>query len=113
MPAGQGMQDDTDWFEPIEPKTSPLFDWGNNLLRATMLFGVLAAALAMFATPYLDRSSKRVAMERANPGIDFMTTASTPQHRSTYTVRRSVLQSAPDAVCIIHSNGARSGDCAR
>ena len=117
MPAGQQMQDDTDWFEPIEPKTSQqtsqLFDWGNNLLRATMLFGMLAAALAMFAAPYLDRSSKRIVMERTNAGIDFTTTASTPQQRPTYTVRRSVLQDAPNAVCIIHANGARSGYCAR
>jgi hypothetical protein len=29
----------------------------------------------------------------------------------TYTVRRSVLQSAPSAACIIRADGTRSGDC--
>lgn len=106
------MNDDTDWFEPLEPRQSTLFDWGNNMLRATMLFGVLAVALALFAAPYLDRSSQRLAADRGNPGIDYLTTASTPQQRSTYTMRRSVLQTSPSAVCIIHANGARTGDCA-
>lgn len=77
-----------------------------------MLFGVLAVALALFAAPYLDRSSERLAADRGNPGIDYLTTASTPQQRSTYTMRRSVLQTSPSAVCIIHANGARTGDCA-
>ncbi len=30
---------------------------------------------------------------------------------NTYTVRRSVLQRSPDAVCIIRTDGGRSGDC--
>lgn len=106
------MQDDNDWFAPIEPKQSQFIDWGNNMLRATMLFGVLAAALAMFAAPYLQRSGQWVADDRANPGIDFMTTASTPQQQTTYTMRRSVLQTSPTAVCIIHANGVHTGDCA-
>lgn len=105
------MNDDTNWFEPLEPRQSTLFDWGNNMLRATMLFGVLAVALALFAAPYLDRSSQRLAADRGNPGIDYLTTASTPQQRSTYTMRRSVLQTSPSAVCIIHASGARTGDC--
>lgn len=106
------MDDDKVWFEPIESRRSIVFDWGNNMLRATLLFGVLAVALAMFATPYLDRSSQRLAADRGNPGIDYLTTASTPQQRSTYTMRRSVLQASPSAVCVIHANGARTGDCA-
>lgn len=107
------MQDDNQWYAPIERKQSAVFDWGNNMLRATLLFGVLAIAVALFAAPYLDRSSARIAADRSNPGIDFMTTASTPQRRSTYTMRRSVLQNSPNAVCIIHANGVHSGDCSR
>ncbi|MBO6640098.1 MAG: hypothetical protein JJ920_19540 [Roseitalea sp.] len=107
------MHDDNQWYAPIEPKQSATLDWGNNLLRATLLFGVLAVAVGMFAAPYLQNSSARLAADRSQPGIDFMTTASTRQQRSTYTMRRSVLQNSPNAVCIIHANGIRSGDCSR
>jgi len=110
---GMVMSDDNQWYAPVEPKRSAVLDWGNSLLRATLLFGVLAVAVAMFATPYLDRSSARIAADRSNPGIDFMTTASTPQQRSAYTMRRSVLQNSPNAVCIIHANGTQTGDCSR
>jgi hypothetical protein len=35
--------------------------------------------------------------QRSNPGA--------------YTIRRSVLQPSPNAVCIIRGNGMRTGDC--
>lgn len=105
------MHDDDDWFEPAETRSSIVTDWGNNMLRFAMLFGVCAIAVALFAAPLLDRTSSRIASELNNPGIDFSTrTAATP-HRSTYTLHRSVLQRSPTSVCVVHANGARTGDC--
>ena len=84
-------------------------DWSNSALRISMLFGVFAVAMALFVAPFLDGASTRLAAN-GGAGIDFTTTASTP-NRSVYTMRRSVLQRSPTSVCIIHQNGTRSGDC--
>jgi hypothetical protein len=81
-------------------------EWG--ALRITLLFGAAAVALALIATPLLD-SRNRSAFAR-NAGVDLMSTGSIGG-TTNYTIRRSVLQSSPDAVCIIRSDGARSGDC--
>ena len=81
-------------------------EWG--ALRITLLFGAAAVALALIAAPLLD-SRNRPAFAR-NAGVDLMSTGSIGGTTS-YTIRRSVLQSSPDAVCIIRSDGARSGDC--
>ena len=104
------MRDDDGWFEPPETRSSTMINWGNSMLRVTMLFGVCAIAIALFAVPLLDRTSARIASELNNPGIDFTTTASTPR-RTTYTVHRSVLQRSPSAACIIYADGRRSGEC--
>ena len=107
------MDDDAYWFEPVEPNKRQRFDWGNGAVRFAMLFGVLGMALALFATPFLDRSSMQLAVRDAPYGIDFMTTASVPrqQEPEIYTKRRSVLQSSPTSVCVIRSDGTQTGDC--
>ncbi len=84
-----------------------MLDWSNGAIRASMLFGVLAIAMALFVTPLLDRGARNLT---GAAGIDMITTASTP-NRSSYTVRRSVLQPSPASVCIIRADGTRSGDC--
>lgn len=101
------MLEEYDWNELNPAHRSRLIDWSNNALRSAMLFGVLAIAMALFATPLLDRGTRTFA---GGLGVDPITTASTPQSR-TYTIRRSVLQRSPSSVCVIHANGARSGDC--
>lgn len=105
------MHDDDQWFGPAETKTSRVTDWGNGLLRVSLLFGVCAVAIALFAAPLLDRTSTRIASQLNNPGIDFTTTTASTPRQSTYTMHRSVLQRSPSAVCIIHANGTRTGDC--
>jgi hypothetical protein len=80
-------------------------EWG--ALRITLLFGAAAVALALIAAPLLESRSGSLAR---NTGVDMMSTGSIGGATS-YTIRRSVLQSSPDAVCIIRSDGARSGDC--
>jgi hypothetical protein len=79
-------------------------EWG--AVRIALLFGSAAVALALIAVPLLEgRNSDRLAGD-----IDSMSTGSIGRGEA-YTIRRSVLQSSPDAVCVIRSDGARSGDC--
>ncbi len=79
-------------------------EWG--ALRITLLFAAAAVALALIAAPLLESRSGFLAR---NAGVDLMSTGSISG--TSYTIRRSVLQSSPDAICIIRSDGARSGDC--
>ena len=46
-------------------------------------------------------------------GLDEMTTGSIGRtgYRGEYTIRKSVLQSSPQTVCVIRDNGVRIGDC--
>jgi hypothetical protein len=81
-------------------------EWG--ALRITLLFGAAAVVLALIAVPLLDGRSGSALVR--NAGLDMMSTGSIGDATS-YTIRRSVLQSSPEAVCIIRSDGARSGDC--
>ena len=82
-------------------------------VRVALLFGTAAIAVATILTPILaDRStSARVAW--APDQYDNITTGSIPQRSKTtsYIVRKSILQASPDALCIIRSDGRKSGDC--
>lgn len=80
---------------------------GIGALRLALLFGSAVIALALIAVPMLAGRDQSI---RGGPvGLDMMSTASIGS--DAYTVRRSVLQPAPEAVCIIRSNGDRSGKC--
>ncbi|WP_144222642.1 hypothetical protein [Mesorhizobium amorphae] len=101
------MSMDRDWAD-IRPQRS-LGMIGMGMLRVTLLFGSAAVALSILGASYLDNQlGQRFAS--ADPGLDMMSTGSIGR-MSTYTVRRSVLQPSPDAVCIIRDNGTRSGAC--
>jgi len=80
---------------------------GMGLLRATLLFGLGIAALTVIIVPVLDKRSSEWA---DGAGLDAMQVGSIDKS-STYTIRRSVLQSSPNAVCIIGQNGVRKGAC--
>ncbi|MCC0044484.1 MAG: hypothetical protein H6892_08980 [Brucellaceae bacterium] len=83
-------------------------------LRFALLFGAAAIALALFVTPFAERQAESL-MARAPMGLDTMSTGSIGPSGSgsggSYTIRRSVLQSSPNSICIIKQNGARTGDC--
>ena len=104
------MQGDEDWerlrgsrADRSLPRISPV--------RVALLFGTAAIALALFATSYLADQGRTLYADGAHPlGLDTMATGSISAGR-TYTVRKSVLQSSPDAVCIIEENGRRTGEC--
>jgi ABC-type Co2+ transport system permease subunit len=88
---------------PRETGMDSASEWG--ALRITLLFGAAAVALALIAAPLLESRGGF-----AGGGLDMTSTGSIGGTTS-YTIRRSVLQSSPDAVCIILADGARSGDC--
>jgi hypothetical protein len=82
---------------------------GMGILRIALLFGSVAIALALILTPLLDGETRYA--DGGQPfGVDDEATGSIGKG-NTYTIRRSVLQSTPDAVCVIDSNGRESGDC--
>ena len=100
-----------DW-DPIEPAPRHrLGAAGMGVLRFSLLFGIGGVALALFLTPMLDGQT-RMAQAAYSPGIDFTTTSSiNPAANSNYVIRRSVLQSSPDAICVIRPDGSMGGDC--
>ncbi|OAP43513.1 hypothetical protein AU381_08975 [Sinorhizobium glycinis] len=81
------------------------------VLNLSLLFGTAVIALTLILTPML--SSKTDKRMLANTPIDYdnISTGSIPSGGAAkrYTVRRSVLQEMPGAVCIIDANGSRSG----
>lgn len=76
-------------------------------LRVALLFGAGTIALALLVAPFVENRSRH---ELARGNLDRMSTGSVPTGGS-YTIRRSVLQTTPNSVCIIRPNGSRSGDC--
>jgi hypothetical protein len=81
---------------------------GMGALRVALLFGSAAVAFALLAVPLLD-SRTRTRVARAD--LDMTTTGSIGGGTTKYTIRRSVLQASPNAVCIIRENDARRGNC--
>ena len=82
-------------------------------LRFALIFGAAAIALALFVTPFAERQA-RALIASGPSGLDTMSTGSISSDRGgggAYTIRRSVLQSTPQSVCIIRNNGSRTGDC--
>jgi hypothetical protein len=83
---------------------------GMGILRITLLFGSAAVALALIIAPILDKQIRSTAYDKPF-GVDDFATGSVGKGGNVYTIRRSVLQSSPDAICLIDSNGQRHGDC--
>ena len=100
------MTPENDW-DAIRKERTPIFSVaGMGILRIALLFGSAAVALALILAP----AAENYARSQFAGGLDMTATGSTGQG-SGYTIRRSVLQASPDSVCIIGSNGLRSGDC--
>lgn len=94
-----------------EYHSSAIADAGMGALRITLLFGSAAIALALIVVPIANKGSRAIARASfSGPGIDTMETGSIgTTHR--YTIHRSVLQTSPNAICIINNDGSRAGDC--
>jgi hypothetical protein len=98
-----------DEWEKFRSEQGPMLEIvRSGAIRIALLFGSVAVAIALLLTPVLDRETR---MARVNAlGVDRTVTGSVPTH-NIYTLHRSVLQSSPNAVCVIHFNGVRTGDC--
>lgn len=101
------MDNESDWNAVREGNASVFGIAGMGILRFALLFGSAAVALALIVTPFVDRSTRSIVAG----GLDRMSTGSIGTAGGTYTVRRSVLQSSPNAICIIEEDGSRRGDC--
>lgn len=104
------MQADKEWDLIRPERYSRASEAGIGILRITLLFGFAAIALALIATPYIEGRSRSQYGQGMFGGLDLTSTGSISRN-SNYTLRKSVLQKSPDAVCIILENGARRGDC--
>ena len=82
-------------------------------VRVALLFGTAAIALAAILTPIVADRSTAARVAWAPDQFDNITTGSIPtgSRTTSYTVRKSILQDNPGALCIIRSNGRKSGDC--
>ncbi len=102
-----------DWETPRAARRWSAGPAGMGALRVTLLFGSAAVALALILTPMLEDRTRKVAYSAYPAGVDMMPTGSIGQRSNpgAYTIRRSVLQPSPNAVCILRDNGMRTGDC--
>jgi hypothetical protein len=105
-----GMSLDRDW-DSIRPERSfRAADAGMGILRITLLFGSAAVALALLVAPLLEDQTRQAFARDGFGRLDTMSTGSIGRS-GIYTIRKSVLQSGPDSVCLIRQDGRRSGDC--
>ena len=102
-----------DWEAPRQARGWNIGPAGMGALRVALLFGSAAVALALILTPMLEDRTRNMAYWAYPGGLDMMPTGSIGQRSNPgeYTIRRSVLQPSPNAVCIIRGNGMRTGDC--
>ncbi|EDQ33132.1 hypothetical protein HPDFL43_16691 [Hoeflea phototrophica DFL-43] len=82
-------------------------------VRVALLFGTAAIALAAILTPLAAERTSSARIAWSPKQFDNITTGSIPtgSNSRVYTVRKSILQDAPGALCIILSDGSTSGDC--
>lgn len=85
------------------------------VLNIALLFGTAAIALTLILTPMLSSQStqRRVAATPMPDPYDNITTGSIKKQDGPrrYTIRRSVLQEQPGAVCIVDGYGAKGPGC--
>lgn len=106
------MNPEADWQSIRGDRNAFLGIAGVGILRATLLFGSAAVALALILAPIADSQTRQ--LTSAPAGLDRMSTGSIGRgggSGTSYTIRRSVLQESPTAICIIRDNGSRSGNC--
>lgn len=102
------MRIDDDWDAP-RPSLGTRGAFGLSTIHLALAFGSLAVALGLIIAPIAE---ERVMRQAGTAGIDMTSTGSVGNRgKGVYTVRRSVLQSTPNAICIIHANGVHTGDC--
>lgn len=112
------MSNDEFWTTVMDRNGSETQPKRLGAVRVALLFGTAAIALAAILTPIAADRTPTARVAWAPDQFDNITTGSIPagiaQQRpktTSYTVRRSILQENPGALCIIRSDGRKTGDC--
>lgn len=101
-----------EWDLVRSARSSPIAEAGFSAIRLALLFGSGAVALALIATPMLERGTRPQVAAASFPGqLDMTATGAIGRPGDRYVLRRSVLQSSPNAVCVMRADGSRAGDC--
>lgn len=101
------MTPEDHWVAPAPARDPHVANVGS--LRVALLFGAGAVVVALLVAPLAETRGSQLAA-RSGASVDRMSTGSV-RTGGKYTIRRSVLQTEPNSVCIIHPSGARTGDC--
>ncbi|MCF3642202.1 hypothetical protein LXM94_19725 [Rhizobium sp. TRM95111] len=105
------MRDDDFWMTVQDKEQTTFSASRTGVLNLALLFGTAVIALALVLTPLLSAKGDKRMIAYTPDNLDMISTGSVPQTGKTrrYTVRRSVLQEMPGAVCIIEGNGYGNG----
>jgi hypothetical protein len=105
------MRDEDFWKAVQEKDFTPAGDTRTGALNLALLFGTAVIALALVLTPVLSAKSDKRIMANVPDEFDMISTGSIPKEAGgkRYTVRRSVLQEMPGAVCIVNGTGTAGG----
>lgn len=105
------MVDDDFWSAVQEKDLARSRSRRTGVLNLSLLFGTAVIALTLILTPMLSSKNDKRIMANTPVDYDNISTGSIPSNGSAkrYTVRRSVLQEMPGAVCVIDADGRKSG----
>ena len=106
------MRDDEFWKSLQDSELTPSAPTRTGVLNLALLFGTAAIALALVLAPVLSSKTGSRMMAETPGEFDMISTGSVPAQTGArhYTIRRSILQEMPGAVCVI--DGERyTGDC--
>lgn len=103
------MRDDLHHRETFRQREGLLSLVGSGALRVALLFGTAGVGMALILTPLAEKQTRPVA-SAVGTHLDPMATGSIPSGND-YTLRRSVLQPSPNAVCVIEGESKHAGDC--
>lgn len=106
----------TDFFKEDEKASTGFMPVAKSgFVRFVLLFGSAILALTLVIVPILSqKANKQTAQSLFPAGVDMMSTGSvnrTPAQGNSYVERKSLLQSSPQAVCMITRDGSHQGDC--
>ena len=105
---------DEDFWKTVRGRQRATYRSGKTgALNIALLFGTAAIALSLILTPMLAERADQKRLAHVQEDFDLLTTGSISSGDGSskhYTIRRSVLQETPGAVCIVQGDGAQ-GDC--
>ncbi|MDX3927625.1 MAG: hypothetical protein QHC90_17680 [Shinella sp.] len=103
------MRDEDFWDAVQDKELSSAGATRTGVLNLALLFGTAAIALALVLAPVLSARTENRLIANNPVDFDMISTGSIPAGERHYTVRRSVLQDVPGAVCIIDNENVGKG----